>query len=84
MRVLIVLFRWSSSLYFVSLYTNDFLTYDFAIYPSLGIIVLLRLINIYFERTYKEATYFKDYLKILMVLFIVVTSNLTLMGLISY
>ena len=81
---MIVLFRWSSSLYFVSLYTNDFLTYDFAIYPSLGIIVLLRLINIYLERSYKEATYFKDYLKLLMILSIVVISNCVLTGLISY
>ena len=84
MRVLIVLFRWSCTLYFVSLYTNEFLTYDFALYPSLGIIVLLRLVNIYLERTYKEATYFKDYFKILMIFFIVVISNLVLIGLISY
>ncbi|KAM3135856.1 hypothetical protein pb186bvf_011985 [Paramecium bursaria] len=83
-RLLVVLFRWSAASVCVSFMTNRILTYNIAIYPSLGVIVTLRIFDSAFEKNYKQSSYLKNYINLFMILLVLVFSIIAFMVLIGY
>ncbi|KAM3135859.1 hypothetical protein pb186bvf_011988 [Paramecium bursaria] len=83
-RLLVVWFRWSAALMCVSYMTNGSLKYNIAIYPSLGVIILLRIFDLAFEKIYKQSSYLKNYVNLFFILLLIVLGNLVYIVIILY
>ncbi|KAM3135886.1 hypothetical protein pb186bvf_012015 [Paramecium bursaria] len=83
-RILVIWFRWSAASVSVSFITNQIQNFNIAVYPSLGIIIALRIFDSAFETTYKQSSYLKNYINLFIILLMLGLSNLIFIALIGY